>query len=450
MQATDRNELLRLADRKQPQNIDAEEAIIGGCLLDQNAIARIADTLPAEAFYLAAHREIYRAMLVLHAEGKTTDVMTVLAWLSDRGLLQKIGGQSKLASLMRECVSAVNIDQHAALVNDKYFRRQIMAHGQELTVNAGDGTLSQAAIVELLQKEAYAFAQQQVDQGAEPVRETLQTVFNEVQERSVLKRPVGILSGFYDLDAMTQGFQRGDLIIEAGRPSMGKTAFLLNLLVVAAMHDIPVLLFSLEMSKEKLAYRLLASESRIETGRLGAGRITDNEWVPLVEHVNRLSSLPIWVYDKSAPSIADIRAIARTVQAEAGTLGMIGLDYLQLMELGDNSVQGLGRITKGLKGLARDFDLPVHALSQLSRGVESRTNKRPMMSDLRESGALEQDADLILMLYRAEYYEPDTPDRGIAELIISKHRNGPTGTVKLLFEPEFTQFRNLAGRRNSI
>lgn len=258
----------------------------------------------------------------------------------------------------------------------------------------------------------------------------------------------GIPCGFYDLDAMTQGFQRSDLIIAAGRPSMGKTSFVLNIARnIAAFHKLPVAVFSLEMSKEQLVYRLLSSEVEIESGRLRAGRISQNEWEPLGHAISALSQLPVFIDDTPNISVTEMRSKARRLQAEqGGALGLVLIDYLQLMEGSgsENRVQELSRVTRALKGLARELSVPVIALSQLSRGVESRTNKRPMMSDLRESGSIEQDADLIIMLYRDEYYNPDTPDRGIAEIIITKHRNGPVGTVKLLFEPQFTRFRNLA------
>jgi replicative DNA helicase len=263
----------------------------------------------------------------------------------------------------------------------------------------------------------------------------------------------GISCGFYDLDAMTQGFQRSDLIITAGRPSMGKTSFVLNIARnIAAFHKLPVAVFSLEMSKEQLVYRLLSSEVKIESGRLRAGRINQNEWEPLGHAISILSQLPVFIDDTPNISVNEMRSKARRLQAEqGGALGLILIDYLQLMENSgsENRVQELSRITRALKGLARELNVPVIALSQLSRGVEARTNKRPMMSDLRESGSIEQDADVIIMLYRDDYYNPDTPDRGIAEIIITKHRNGPVGTVKMLFEPQFTLFRNLASPQRS-
>jgi replicative DNA helicase len=250
---------------------------------------------------------------------------------------------------------------------------------------------------------------------------------------------------------MTQGFQRSDLIIAAGRPSMGKTSFVLNMARnIAALQKLPVAIYSLEMSKLQLVYRLLSSEVEMESSRLRTGRIAQNEWEKLGHAISMLSQMPIFIDDTPNISVTEMRSKCRRLQAEqGGALGLILIDYLQLMEGGsDNRVQELSKITRSLKGLARELNAPIIALSQLSRGVESRTNKRPMMSDLRESGSIEQDADLIMMLYREEYYEPDTPDRGIAEVIVTKHRNGPTGTVKLLFEPQFTRFRNLASPGN--
>jgi replicative DNA helicase len=246
---------------------------------------------------------------------------------------------------------------------------------------------------------------------------------------------------------MTEGFQRSDLIILAGRPSMGKTALGVTIAhKIAGGQKLPIAIFSLEMSQEQLVQRLLANEAGIESNRLRAGRVSQNEWEPLSNAIGTLSQLPIYIDDTANVTVMQMRSQARRLQAEqGGQLGLILIDYLQLMEGGgDNRVQELSKITRSLKGLARELNVPIIALSQLSRSVEARTNKRPMMSDLRESGSIEQDADLVIMLYRDEYYNPDTPDRGIAEVIITKHRNGPTGTVKLLFDPQYTRFRNLA------
>jgi len=434
-------------DRLPPQNIDAEESILGGILLDPEAITRVADLVRPEAFYLSAHREIYRAAMTLQSQGCSTDLMSVTAWLSDRGLLDKVGGQSKLVQLIDRTVSAVNIDQYASLVMDKYMRRKLIQTGNEISHLGHDTTVDLEQVLDQAEQKVFGVTQDRPQQGLMATADILTHTFADIESRSLGMVLPGLSCGFYDLDAMTQGFQRSDLIIVAGRPSMGKTAICLNIARnIAAYHKLPVAVFSLEMSKEQLVQRLLASESRIESGRLRAGRISQPEWEPLGHAISTLSQVPVFIDDTPNISITEIRSKARRLQAEqGGALGLILLDYLQLMEGGgDNRVQELSRITRALKGLARELSVPVIALSQLSWSVESRTNKRPMMSDLRESGAIEQDADLIMMLYRDEYYNPDTPDRGIAEVIISKHRNGPTGTVKLLFESQFTQFRNLA------
>lgn len=435
-------------DRTPPQNIDAEEAILGGILLDPEAIGRVLDILRPEAFYLSAHQEVYRAALTLHNQGSPTDLMSITTWLQDQGLLDKVGGQSKLAQLVDRTVSAVNIDQYAQLVMDKYLRRRLISTGNQVSQLGHDTTRDLEEVLDEAEQKIFNVTQVRSTQGLVPTADILTKTFAEIEERSVGMSLPGLASGFYDLDGKTQGFQRSDLIIVAGRPSMGKTAFCLGLARnIAAQHKLPVAIFSLEMSKEQIVQRMLASEARIESGRLRSGRISQQDWEPLGHAINRLSELRLFIDDTPNISVTEMRSRARKLQAEqGGVLGMILIDYLQLMEGtgSENRVQELARITRALKNLARELNVPIIALSQLSRSVESRSDKRPMMSDLRESGSIEQDADLIMMLYREEYYNPDTPDRGIAEIIITKHRNGPTGTVKLLFEPQFTRFLNLA------
>ena len=435
------------SDRIPPQNIDAEEAILGGIFLDPEALGRVADLIRPEAFYLTAHQEIFRATLALQNKGMPTDLMSVSAWLRDRGLLEKVGGQNKLIQLIDRTVSAVNIDQYAALVVDKYMRRKLIQIGGEISQLGYDASQDLPQVLDQAEQKVFSITQDRPQAGLTATADILTHTFTDIESRSLGLVLPGLSCGYYDLDAMTQGFQRSDLIIVAGRPSMGKTSFVMNIARnIAAFHKLPVAIYSLEMSKEQLVQRLLASEVRIESGRLRSGRVSQQEWEPLGHAISSLSQVPIFIDDTPNISVTEIRSKARRLQAEqGGVLGLILLDYLQLMDGGsDNRVQELSKITRSLKALARELSVPVIALSQLSRGVESRTNKRPMMSDLRESGAIEQDADLIMMLYRDEYYNPDTPDRGIAEVIISKHRNGPTGTVKLLFESQFTQFRNLA------
>ncbi len=434
-------------DRLPPQNIEAEEAILGGIFIDPEAIGRVTEIITPEAFYIGAHRSIYQAALDLQARGLPTDLMGIASWLKDKGTLEKVGGQSRLAQLVDRTISAANIDQYAKLVMEKYTRRKLIQSGGEIAQMGYETETPLEEVLDRSEQALFGITQARPTQGLTATSDILTDTFSDIEQRSLGMVLPGLACGFYDLDAMTQGFQRSDLIITAARPAMGKTSFVLNVARnIADTHRLPVAVFSLEMSKAQLIYRLLSSEAKIESGRLRTGRIAQHEWEPMGHAINTLSQLPIFIDDTPGIGVTEIRSKARRLQAEqGGALGLILIDYLQLMEgSGDNRVQELSKMTRSLKGLARELNVPVIALSQLSRGVESRTNKRPMMSDLRESGAIEQDADLIMMLYREEYYDPDTPDRGIAEIILTKHRNGPTGTVKLLFQPEFTQFLNRA------
>lgn len=436
-----------VSDRLPPQNIEAEEAILGGILLDPEAISRVMEIMVPEAFYIGAHKDIYRAALDLHARGRPTDLMSITAWLKDHNKLEKVGGQSRLAQLVDRTISAANIDQYATLVMDKYTRRRLIQVGGAIAQLGYDTGTVLEQVLDQSEQKLFGITQDRPQSGLTATSDILIDTFSEIEQRSLGIVLPGVPCGFYDLDAMTQGFQRSDLIIAAGRPAMGKTSFVLNIARnIAAINKLPVAIFSLEMSKLQLVYRLLSSEVEIESSRLRSGRIAQQEWEKLGHAINLLSQMPVFIDDTPNISVTEMRSKARRLQAEqGGALGLILIDYLQLMEgSSDNRVQELSKITRSLKGLARELSVPIIALSQLSRGVESRTNKRPMMSDLRESGSIEQDADLIMMLYREEYYEPDTPDRGIAEVIVAKHRNGPVGTIKLLFEPQFTRFRNLA------
>ncbi|WP_370583744.1 replicative DNA helicase [Oxynema sp. CENA135] len=737
------------ADRLPPQNIEAEESILGGILLDPEAINRVVDKLVPDAFSIVAHRHIYNATLDLHQRGKPTDLMTVTTWLSDRQLLEKIGGQSKLAQLVDRTVSAVNIEQYADLVIDKYIRRRLIHAGHDVANLAYETSLDLKTILDRAEQKVFGLSQERPQQGLVRISDTLVRAYQEVEIHHQGLALPGLSCGFYDLDAMTGGFQRSDLAIVAGRPAMGKclaacseivlndgslvtiaeivrqkqarlltlnehhykfefteasafiddgikpvfrvtthsgrtisttlshpyltpqgwrplwelnsgdrvavpakltvfgdrsldeqtlealaesatgdrplpaivfqlersqlarflnilfqcktknhlfsnlfseietnddrtfdlgdrvvnvdneklarqlqhlllrfgilsqlrrsprgwrieglsrcslepmrtpvpihwsavgdgdrssitllekrdrstgesadcreinsevhseiywdeiidivplgrqqvydltipkthnfvandicvhnTSFALNIARnIAEHHELPVAVFSLEMSKEQLVQRMLAGDAGIESNRLRSGRISQNEWEPLTNAVAMLSELPIFIDDTPNITVTEMRSKCRRLQAEqGGKMGLVLIDYLQLMEGSnpDNRVQELSKITRSLKGLARELSVPIITLSQLSRGVEARNNKRPMMSDLRESGSIEQDADLVIMLYREEYYMPDTPDRGIAEVLITKHRNGPTGVVKLLFDPHLTKFKNLA------
>ncbi|MBV5259511.1 replicative DNA helicase [Synechococcus moorigangaii CMS01] len=434
-----------------PQNIDAEEFILGGILMDPEAMGRVVDLLNINAFYVQAHQEIYKGLLILHTQGKPTDLLALSTWLQDHNLLEKIGGMSKLSQLVDRTVSAVNIDHYAELVMEKFLRRQLITGGHEIVDLAYDTVKPLPEVLDESEQKIFRLTQTRAQNGLTAIAETITEAFSNIEERQARQQEKNVLSGlssgFYDLDAMTNGFQRSDLVIIAGRPAMGKTSFSLNVATnIAKAHRLPVAIFSLEMSKEQLVQRLLAGEAQIESNRLRAGRLEEMDMFALIRAVEAISDVPLFIDDTANLTVNQMRSQARKLQAEqGGKLGLILIDYLQLMEGGgDNRVQELSKITRSLKGLARELDVPIFALSQLSRGVEARNSKRPMMSDLRESGSIEQDADLVLMLYRDSYYNPDSPERDIAEVIIAKHRNGPTGTVKLIFQPELTKFLNLA------
>lgn len=439
----------RMGDLLPPQNVEAEAEILGGLLLDPDALPRVSELLKPEAFYLTAHQEIYRAAVLLAAQGKPTDLTSVSSWLSDRGLLEKVGGTASLRQLVEQTVSTINIDQYARLVLDKYTRRQLIRASNASTALAYDSSLDIPQVIDRIEQQIFEVTQDRVQKSLVPASDILLNIFAQLEEKADRADALpGIPTGFYDLDTKTQGLQRSDLVIVAGRPSMGKTAICLNMAHnIAAQTKLPIAIFSLEMSREQLVQRLLASEAKIESHRLRSGRISEHEWQRLSQAIGRLAQLPIYIDDTPNCTVTEIRSKARRLQAEqGGALGMVLLDYLQLMEGGgsDNRVLELARMTRGLKGLAKELNAPIVVLSQLSRAVESRSDKRPQLSDLRESGSIEQDADLVLMLYRDEYYDPNTVDKGLAEVNIVKHRNGPTGTVKLLFESQYTQFRNLA------
>lgn len=376
------------SDRLPPQNIDAEEAILGGILLDPEALGRVAELLRPEAFYISAHQEIYRAALALQSEGRPTDLMSVTSYLNDHNKLDKIGGQSRIAQLVERTVSAVNIDQYAHLVTDKYLRRRMIQAGNEVAYLGYETSTPLEQVLDQAEQKIFNITQSRPNQSLTATADILTATFSDIESRSLGLVLPGISCGFYDLDAMTQGFQRSDLIIAAGRPAMGKTSFCLNIARnIAAFHKLPVAIFSLEMSKEQLVYRLLSSEAQIESGRLRAGRVSQDEWEPLGYAISALSQMPIFIDDTPDISVTEMRSKVRRLQAEqGGALGLVLIDYLQLMEGSgsENRVQELSRVTRALKGLARELSVPVIALSQLSRGVESRTNKRPMMSDLRE------------------------------------------------------------------
>ena len=377
-----------------PQNIEAEESILGGILLDPKALGRISDFLIPEAFYVKTHQDIYRAALALQGKGKPTDLMTVSSWLQDNYLLEEIGGMPRLLQLIERTVSAANIDRYAELVMDKYMRRQLISTGGEIIELARDTTLELENVFDESEQKIFRLTQKRPQEGLIFLGDTLIETFNEIEKMQETTTLPGIETQFYDLDAMTSGLQPSDLVIIAGRPSMGKTSFALNIAYNIAQQNLPVAVFSLEMSKEQLAQRLLSNEAKIESNRIRSGRLGQNDLEKVLGGLEKLLNLPIYIDDSANLSVIQMRSQVRRLQAEKkGQMGLVLIDYLQLMEGGgDNRVQELSKITRSLKGLAREIHAPVIALSQLSRAVESRNNKRPMMSDLRESGCLAGDS----------------------------------------------------------
>ena len=363
-------------DQLPPQNLEAEEVILGGILLDPDAIGRVADVLQPEAFYLGAHREIYRTALMLHSQGKPTDLTAMGAWLADTGQLEKVGGSSRLSELVERTLSTASIDEVAKLVMDKYLRRQLIRSGNQVIRLGFDQSKPMDQVLDEAEQEIFAISQAKPSICLTPTAEILTRTFEEIETRSLGTAVAGIPVNFYDLDAMTQGLQRADLIIVAGRPAMGKTSIVLNMAKnVAQLHNLPVCVFSLEMSKEQLTYRLLSMEVGIESGRLRTGRLHQDEWPLLGQGISNLGRLPLFIDDKPNSSVLEMRSLCRRLMAEHGReLGLIVIDYLQLMEGSgsENRVQEISRITRGLKGMARELNVPVIALSQLSRGVEAR------------------------------------------------------------------------------
>lgn len=433
------------SDALPPQNLEAEEAILGGILLDPEAMGRVADFLKAEAFYDSTHRILYQGALALHRQGKPTDLMTVTSWLQDQGQLEKIGGMGKLAQLVDRTVSAVNIDRYAALVAEKKARRDLIGVSYEVAQLGYDATQDTDAAFDEAERKLLAVTQARIGGGTSSMAEIAIDYFQYFEKLQSGEISPGIPTGFLDLDAMTGGFRPGHLILMAARPGMGKSSLLVNMAVNIAKGGQTVAIFSLEMSKSELFERMVSGETGIPGDRLQTGKVTEAETAAIAQSVATLSELPIHISDQPNPPIGQIRSDCRALTVKHGGPPIVFIDYLQLMGGSDdrNRTQELSRISRSLKGLAREINTPIIALSQLNRDVEGRNNKRPVMSDIRDSGALEQDANLILMLYRDEYYDPNTRDQGVAELILAKHRNGPTGTVRLLFDHGTTRFSNL-------
>ncbi len=434
-----------------PHSIEAEQALLGGLMLNNAAWDDVADRVSADDFYRKDHQAIFRVFLQLAEDGKPQDFVTISQALDTLGQLEEIGGQSYLTELSMNTPSAANVLAHADIVRERSVLRQLIRTSDKVSGRAyhPQGATS-AEILDEAESAIFSIAEQQ-NKGSGPtnIDELLKNTVEQIDELFHNKRAVnGLSTGFTELDKRTSGLQPASMIVVAGRPSMGKTTFAMNLCEsVAIKEDKPVLIFSMEMPGESLVMRMLSSLGRINQQNLRDGKISEMEWPRIATATKLLHNRKIYIDDTPALSPLEMRARARRVAREAGgQLGAIMVDYLQLMQVpgSENRVNEISSISRSLKTLAKELSVPVIALSQLNRSLEQRPNKRPIMSDLRESGAIEQDADIIMFLYRDERYNEDSPDKGLAEVIIGKQRNGPTGTVKLKFHGEFTRFDDLA------
>ena len=433
-----------------PFDARAEAAVLGAILLDNTALGLVGSSLEPEHFYRESHRYIYRAMRELGEALEPIDTVTLAEKLREHDRLKPAGGGPYLVQLSSETPAAINAEHYAKIVRDKAMTRAII---QACRVIADEGLQDPADVntfIEVSQAKLFEVTAHSMRAGVPRIREVIADAFKHIETQMEQKeRITGIPTGFVDLDDKLSGFQRSDLIIAAGRPSMGKTAFALNVMANAALKaNQAAVIFSLEMSSIQLATRMLCSHARVNAKDLRTGQVSDAGWSKVIMSVGDLSELSIFVDDTPALSIMELRARARRLFQET-KLDLIVIDYLQLMRGSEiasrrSREQEISEISRGLKALAKELNLPVLALSQLNRGVESRPNKRPLMSDLRESGAIEQDADVVMFLYRDDYYNPESEKQGVAEVIIGKQRNGPTGTVELRFQGEYTRFDNLA------
>jgi replicative DNA helicase len=431
-----------------PQNVEAEASLIGSLLIDKDAIIKVADIVGLDDFYVTKNSQIFESILGLFEHREPIDVVTLADSLEKKGHLESIGGASYLTELVNSVPSSAHVAQYAHIVADKATLRRLIEAASSINSMAyGEGGALDSVLDEAEQA-LFAVSQKHLKQNFTPIQEVLTSSFERLdtlhKDKNALR---GVPTGYRELDNLLAGLQNSDLIILAARPSMGKTSFALNIAQhVATKEGIPVGIFSLEMSKEQLIDRLLSSEAGIDSWKLRTGNLEDSDFEKINKAMGTLSESPIYIDDSAMANVMEMRTKARRLQSE-NDLGLIVIDYLQLMSGrssgGDNRVQEISEISRGLKGLARELNVPVIALSQLSRSVEMRSPKIPQLSDLRESGSIEQDADVVMFIYREDYYEKESERKGMADLLIKKHRNGPTGEVELFFQPEQMLFKSV-------
>ena len=433
-----------------PHNFVAEKIILSCLLINYEAIEITMKTVQPETFYFINHQEIYKAIIEMYRKKIPINVFSVNDFLKETGCLNKIGGTKVLLELLNQIPNLVYLEEYIQLIQDKFLRRALINLGYETINSAYITNIPLEKILNDFEKKSFALTNELTKEKQFATAELFSTVFLELKQKALKPDLPGIASGFYDLDSLTQGFQKSDLIILAGRPSMGKTAFVLNLTEnILKQYKLPIIFFSLEMSKEQLIYRLLANETGISQTRLKLGNLYKEDWYELKKSIQEYSQLPFFIDDQPNLTTLNIRSRIKKILFEQNKVGLIIIDYLQLLlnskSKSENRVQEISQITRTLKNIAKEFQIPIIALSQLSRNVENRVNKRPVLSDLRESGSIEQDADLVLMLYRESYYNQTRKTNekiSAAELIIAKHRNGPLGIINLLFQDDPTKFFN--------
>jgi len=437
-----------LEQRVPPQNIEAEQAVLGAVLIEASALTTVTEVLHPDDFYRKSHQLIYEAILKVAESNEPVDLITVTAALQTLGHLEDIGGVAYLANLTNVVPTAANVDHYANIVREKSITRSLINTATKIASTGYEGGVDIGEMIDEAEKKILAISQAGAgNKGFTPIKDVLLNTFERIEYLFNNKGSVtGIPSGYPDLDKMTSGFQRSDLIILAARPAVGKTAFALNIAQnIAVRARETVAIFSLEMGAEQLVQRMLCAEANIDAGKMRTGMLDEDDWPKLTMAVGTLSEAPIYIDDTPGITVSEIRSKCRRLKTEHG-LGLIMIDYLQLIAgkgKGDNRQQEVSEISRTLKLIARELNVTVIALSQLSRSVESRQDKRPMMSDLRESGSIEQDADIVSFLYRDDYYNPETEKKNIIEVIIAKQRSGPTGTVELVFLKNFNKFVSL-------
>ena len=435
-------------ERVPPQNLEAEAGVLGAMLLEEAAVSEVVDILESTSFYKEAHQKIFSCMVALYSEGRSIDVITLTDALRKREELDYVGGAGYIAELATAVPTAANVRHYAKIVRDKAVTRQLIRTATQIVTDSFESASDIDALLDRAEKTIFDIAMRRVDTTLIPIKELIKDSIETIDELYQRKAHVtGLASGFNDIDVMTAGLQKADLIVIAGRPSMGKSAFVCGIAEhVAAVDKKPVAFFSLEMSKEQLVQRLLCSFARVEAHRVRTGFLGQSDWPKLTNAASKLAEAPLYIDDTPSVSALEIRAKARRLKSRFD-IQLVIVDYLQLMRGPsgvENRQQEISEISMSLKTLARELSVPVIAISQLSRAVESRSDHRPQLSDLRESGAIEQDADVVMLLLREEYYTPTEENKGKAEIIIAKQRNGPVGSVELAFIKEITRFTNLA------